>query len=84
MPEPKYCEDCGDEVETRRTRCPNCGKLVCSWCYHHIHGVLAGVYAEDGLSNNACTGLATTSPEEESRNQALGQLLRGLANYASR
>lgn len=30
------CEDCGDTCK-RRTRCPNCKKLVCSWCYHHTH-----------------------------------------------
>ena len=33
MPE---CEDCGDEAR-RRTRCPNCGKLICGWCYNHVH-----------------------------------------------
>lgn len=31
------CEDCGDDFK-RRTRCKTCGKLVCRWCYHHIHG----------------------------------------------
>jgi predicted amidophosphoribosyltransferase len=36
--EPKLCEDCGDECETRRTTCPNCGKKVCGWCYYHVHG----------------------------------------------
>jgi hypothetical protein len=33
----KYCEDCGDECR-RRTRCLNCGMLVCRHCYHHWHG----------------------------------------------
>ena len=46
MSETKYCEDCGDECETRRTRCPNCGKLVCSWCYYHVHGVYSFVASE--------------------------------------
>lgn len=56
---PKYCEDCGDEVETRRTRCPNCGKLVCGWCYYHIHGVYSMVAsALLGQPNNTCSGLA--------------------------
>ena len=35
MPE---CEDCGDYVP-RRTRCADCGFLICRWCYHHAHGV---------------------------------------------
>lgn len=32
------CEDCGDDCQ-RRTRCPNCNKLVCRWCYHHTHNL---------------------------------------------
>jgi RNA polymerase-binding transcription factor DksA len=24
------CQDCGDEVETRRLRCKDCGLLVCT------------------------------------------------------
>lgn len=32
------CQDCGDDCQ-RRTRCPNCGQLVCRWCYHHIHNL---------------------------------------------
>ena len=67
MPEKKYCEDCGDECETRRTRCPNCGKLVCSWCYYHIHGVYS-VVASARLEqpNTACSGLATPSAQSAS------------------
>lgn len=34
----KECQDCGDQVK-RRTRCKNCGLLVCRWCYHHIHKI---------------------------------------------
>lgn len=34
---PPECEDCGDEAK-RRTRCPRCRKLVCSWCWGHVHG----------------------------------------------
>lgn len=30
------CQDCEDETK-RRTRCKNCGQLVCGWCLHHIH-----------------------------------------------
>lgn len=42
----RYCEDCGDEMDPgrRRVRCKNCGKLVCPWCYHHVH-LLARVIA---------------------------------------
>jgi len=31
------CEDCDDEIEVgkRRIRCLDCGKRVCSFCYHH-------------------------------------------------
>lgn len=65
MKEPKYCEDCGDEVETRRTRCPNCGKLVCGWCYYHIHGVYSMVASDRiGQPNKACSGLTPESPSE--------------------
>lgn len=38
-----YCDDCGDETR-KRTRCKHCGKLVCAWCYHHIHGVVSFLY----------------------------------------
>ncbi len=35
------CEDCGDEIPEgqRRTRCPHCKKLVCGWCFNHVHGL---------------------------------------------
>ncbi|MGA9862104.1 MAG: hypothetical protein WA383_02330 [Terriglobales bacterium] len=33
------CENCGDEVK-RRIRCQNCGLLICSWCYNHVHAVV--------------------------------------------
>lgn len=37
----KECEDCGDEVPfpRRRFRCRHCKKLVCGWCYNHVHGL---------------------------------------------
>jgi len=38
MPD-RFCEDCGDEMLTRRIRCPHCGQLVCGWCYNHVHGL---------------------------------------------
>lgn len=36
------CEDCGDPMTgapgmARRTRCPECGLLVCHWCWWHVH-----------------------------------------------
>ncbi len=33
------CEDCGEEVPKgrRRVRCARCERVVCSYCYHHIH-----------------------------------------------
>ena len=36
----KVCETCGDEMEAgqRRVRCPYCNKLVCGWCFNHVHG----------------------------------------------
>ena len=39
---PRECEDCGDEVPSprRRIRCKHCRKLICGWCYNHIHGIL--------------------------------------------
>ena len=43
MSDKKCCEDCGDEVEGRRVRCPNCGQLLCSWCFHHSHKVFAEI-----------------------------------------
>ena len=38
----RLCEDCGDEVTHRRTRCRHigCFLLVCTWCYHHVHACL--------------------------------------------
>lgn len=35
----RECEDCYDEMQDneRRRRCPNCGKLVCGWCFNHTH-----------------------------------------------
>jgi hypothetical protein len=41
------CEDCGEVVETRRTRCWNCKMLLCSWCYNHCH-MLAVNSGDDG------------------------------------
>lgn len=31
------CEECGDEIPKgrRRASCAACGRLVCSWCFHH-------------------------------------------------
>lgn len=36
MPYPnlKECQECGAEV-LRRVRCAECGKLLCSYCFHH-------------------------------------------------
>lgn len=34
------CEDCGEDCK-RRTRCPNCKLLVCSWCWHHSHNLFS-------------------------------------------
>jgi hypothetical protein len=38
----RECEDCGDEIEAprRRIRCKHCMKLICGWCYNHVHGIL--------------------------------------------
>lgn len=33
----RCCEDC-NAITYRRTRCRACGKLVCRWCYNHVHG----------------------------------------------
>lgn len=37
----RECEDCHDELmdSERRRRCKHCGKLVCGWCLHHVHGL---------------------------------------------
>ncbi len=35
--EPLWCEDCGDDPEGRRFRCPRCNQLVCGWCWNHVH-----------------------------------------------
>lgn len=43
------CEDCGEDCK-RRTRCPRCGKLVCRWCYHHIHKLF--ITEEDDTQDN--------------------------------
>lgn len=39
----RECEDCHDEMQDceRRTRCKKCGKLVCGWCYNHVHSLPA-------------------------------------------
>lgn len=47
-PPKKCCEDCGEEVAGRRTRCKNCGQLLCSWCYHHSHKVFAMIASANG------------------------------------
>jgi hypothetical protein len=47
----RCCEDCGDEMLTRRTRCLRCGLLVCTWCYSHVHAIgplLACAKVDDG------------------------------------
>lgn len=36
-PPERACQDCGDDTQKRRTRCKACGKLVCRWCYNHVH-----------------------------------------------
>jgi hypothetical protein len=37
---PRKCEDCEDEVDHRRLRCPHCKLLLCRWCYGYTHGLL--------------------------------------------
>ena len=37
VPSERACEDCGDDTQKRRMRCKVCDKLVCRWCYHHVH-----------------------------------------------
>lgn len=62
----KCCEDCGDEVEGRRVRCPNCGQLLCSWCYHHSHKVFAMMAQSNNASRRTATnggGSATNSTQ---------------------
>lgn len=36
----RECEDCHEEMmdKDRRRRCKSCRKLVCAWCWGHIHG----------------------------------------------
>lgn len=38
------CEDCHEEMmdSERRRRCGSCQKLVCAWCWGHIHGFAGG------------------------------------------
>lgn len=43
------CEDCGDKV-SRRKLCWHCGKLVCGWCWHHIHCCEPGHKKENCVS----------------------------------
>lgn len=33
------CEDCGDDMQPtqRRRKCSKCDKLVCGWCFNHVH-----------------------------------------------
>ena len=47
----RCCEDCGDDVEGRRVRCPKCGVLLCSWCYHHSHKVFAEIAQANTVSH---------------------------------
>ena len=37
----RECEDCHDEMEDneRRRKCPRCKKLVCGWCFNHVHSL---------------------------------------------
>jgi formylmethanofuran dehydrogenase subunit E len=35
------CEECG-EPTIRRTRCKNCKKLVCTFCYNHSFHTVNG------------------------------------------
>jgi hypothetical protein len=39
----RWCDDCHEEVPRgeRRSRCKACGRLVCAWCDHHVHGLAA-------------------------------------------
>lgn len=40
----RECEECHEEMmdSERRRRCGRCGKLVCGWCFNHIHSLLIG------------------------------------------
>ena len=33
----RLCEDCQKMVTERRLRCRNCQKLICGWCWNHVH-----------------------------------------------
>lgn len=35
----RECQDCEDPILDfeRRRKCKRCKKLVCAWCYHHVH-----------------------------------------------
>lgn len=48
----RACEDpeCGEDipVNQRRARCPQCGLLVCGWCWTHVHA-LAGTRVDESL-----------------------------------
>lgn len=35
----RECEDCGDRCYCQRTRCRRCRKLLCPWCFHHVHSL---------------------------------------------
>lgn len=47
---PLACEDFGESIDIgrRRIRCKHCGKLVCGWCYNHVHGLAMVEEAPDG------------------------------------
>lgn len=42
----RECEDCHEEMmdSERRRRCNKCDKLVCAWCWGHIHGFAGGTH----------------------------------------
>lgn len=40
------CEDCSYVEHERRTRCPQCGCLICDWCY--------GIHKQDIANGYAC------------------------------
>lgn len=44
------CEDCGEEVK-RRFKCPKCLKLICSWCWNHIHAIQEAKGESAGLAD---------------------------------
>jgi hypothetical protein len=58
----RYCEDCGDEMLTRRNRCKRCLMLVCNWCYAHTHALEMA-----GFNPPACAHETVTQQGKQER-----------------